>query len=558
MATQTIDELRESVEAAKLTAEYNALVAHNRIAEYQNSVLLESHGSFVDPGERWYDEPNFYPIAGNYNAPYYQSEVDDRECGQFRPIFETEHDLSMIRAKSNRVVWFDEIGLGALDSLKNYIFQEGLQFVPTAVSGSENKALIDETAELIEHILRINGYWEGLDGEYHDRARVDGEVLTELVWEDDVRWKDHEPMHLTEPDMRSQRNLEDWQSSRVFGEQCWKFGVHTLKRDTSKAFGYHLVFDKEGRDWNYIPEDKFVLYKRNVYRSVKRGISDFFVVVRDLERDSKLVERLVLCAAMQASIPWAVEYPEGAKTSSIQSAVIGAADYTRTVRKESGTQHVAVNTLAPGTIPHIKKGGKYIEGPLATRNSSFIEVSQHVRRTIGVRFQMPEFMISGDASNANYSSSTIHADSFVKARQSDQRAFGQHTLCLIWKSLKMYHDRGKYAAGSDWEDLKRSMRITVDGKDPSTKSPLEKRQALALEIDYGLTSPRTASTECGRHYDKEVEEGAERGASPNMEAEQKMTGTDDGDGDEKSEQKKKEKEVKEAIMEGLRSWNRGF
>jgi hypothetical protein len=522
--TKQLAEVKAQVELAQAQHELSSLNVANKAIEYSNSVVAEGWGDTVDPRDHFYDGGNFK--TGTSPAEYYETLPDDRNDGSFRPIFEDETDLNIIRAQANRVVWFDEIGMGALDSLKDYIYQDGLSFIvgPVVENTVPNK-LVEEVGELVTHILRHNQYANYLDREYHDRARIDGEYLQYLEWKNgDAVWGEHEPQHLTEPDENYKRDLESWVGADYF-ESCWKYGVHTPKGKTVDRLGYHFVFDNEGLDWDYVPDERMVHYRRNVWRKVKRGISDFLVIVKDLERDAKLVENLALGTALQAAIAWITEYPEGAKNSNIQSAIAANPTFKRNIETETGTRQRSVNKYPPGSILHTPRGKKYVPGPLGSERSEyFIMVSQHLRRTTGVRFSLPEFMVSGDASNSNYSSTGQAADAFVKARESDQTCFGMPVVEALWKSIRMYANRGKLnLRGLEFDDVKRLVQITPDGQDPSTKSPLEKRQALAIETQHGWTSDETAATECGRQYRDETAKGAKRQASPNMQAEIQMS-----------------------------------
>lgn len=507
--------------------------------------LLENYPGpqFYNPQEQYFDDPNFWPIATSSGWNYYRTEATDRTNGKFRPVFENETDLHVIRAQAGKVVWFDEIGMGALESLKNYTFQEGLEYVV----GSKNEgfvpaAMVTEVKELIDHILTHNGYYgswiesgsDGVEREYHDRARIDGEWISELLWENgDVVWHEHEPEHLCEPDSRAKRELEDWIDIGV--PQCWKFGVHTPENRTEYHLGYHLCFDNTGSDWDYVPAERMVHYKRNVYRKVKRGYSDFFPVVKNLKEDSELADALGKGAKLQASIAWFEQHASGTRTSAISGAIVGNADFKTRLAKEGGTRTAYHRKYRPGSIVSLKAGKEYKPGPLGSdRNPNFILVSQALMRRTGVRFSLPEFMISNDASNGNYSSTSQAADWFVKARENDQRKFGGPIVAMLYKSLRMYANRGLLdLRGLTWNEFQRYCQIKPKGKDPSTKSPLEKRQGLALEMDYGLTSPETAAAECGRNYEEEVAKGAERQASPNMQAEVEMA---------------------ESVLQGARRW----
>lgn len=176
---------------------HDAEVAALRQENEELTELLENYPAqtFFDPREQYYDDPNFWPIATTTGYNFYRTRADDRVNGHFRPIYENENDLHVIRAQSGRVVWFDEIGIGALESLKNYTFQSGLEYSVSSLNTDYvSDSLVEEVKELVEHILFANDYYSTLEREYHDRARIDGEWLSEIRWlNGDVHWHEHEP-----------------------------------------------------------------------------------------------------------------------------------------------------------------------------------------------------------------------------------------------------------------------------------------------------------------------------------------------------------------------------
>ena len=64
-------------------------------------------------------------------------------------------------------------------------------------------------------------------------------------------------------------------------------------------------------------------------------------------------------------------------------------------------------TFEPGTVVRMGKNKNYLAPPLAGNTSNFTLIVQACLRSVGCRWNMPEYMISGDASNANYSSTLV-------------------------------------------------------------------------------------------------------------------------------------------------------
>ena len=115
------------------------------------------------------------------------------------------------------------------------------------------------------------------------------------------------------------RPLEDWLGCGEEFPSCWSFGIHTPARETDLALGYHVIYDGTGLDWDYIPAARMENFKRNVPANAKRGVSDFYPVLGDLEREAKLRRNTAEGAALQAAIAWIVETPPGTMQAAARS-----------------------------------------------------------------------------------------------------------------------------------------------------------------------------------------------------------------------------------------------
>lgn len=499
------EQIRQQLEEARYAQK--SLRTLNNLVETSTP---STHPTIIDPYDGLFDDGDFMVGGGNG----YYSSVDDRKDGKFLPIYETESDLRIIRARCTKVAFLDAVGIGALESLADYTIGKGYQY--TVTEKEENSVpseMLEEMEELIRHILDVNDWTNCLDREYHHRCRVDGELLSVLRWDGaDVRWHEEEPDYIKEP-----LNPPNGPAGSMDRPTSWTFGVHTVSKRPSEILGFHVVRDAEGKDWEYIPAERAVFYKSVPYRNAKRGVSEYWPIYKWLEDNSKLIRNMGQGAALQAAIAWIRELEPGAKASSASSRVVTEANYSRSVRGESGTQTRYGRHFPAGSIITVT-GGKYHPGPMgAERNAGFIEVSQHLMRRIGVRWSLPEYLVSGDGSNGNFSTTSIQADSFVRARLSDQARFGKRDVEQLWKSLRMYYMRGKLNdRGLTWQEIRRMVDIKFVAEDPNMKDPLAKREALKIETEAGWTSDETAARELNRDYEEEVRKGAERRENPAM------------------------------------------
>lgn len=497
--------LREQQESARLRLEIHQLHAAAR------APLSEEWGDFVDRREALFDRPAFQD-----SCPAPPAMFSDRSDGRYRPIYEVEQDLARIRGAARRISALTSVTQGALEALANYVLASGFTF--TAQSAFDQPRLVTAAQRVIDEFLDENDFSGGLDRELHFRSRQDGEAFLALRPRPDgtVDARVIEPEQVVEPARPGP--LEDWLGIAEQFESSWSFGVHTARGAADRPLGYHVIFDAQGREWEYFPAGSVEHIKRNVPRSAKRGVSDLFPIEGDLEREAKLRRNTAEGAALQAAVAWILQAPPGATRGQMQGVGLGEgpAGFDRPARP--GLRPHSIAHYPPGTVLKPSAGLEYKPGPMGSeRNPNFILVAQYVLRSIGIRWNMPEYLISGDASNANYASTLVAESPFVKAREADQQFYRRHWNSLIWKVLHLAWGAGRFSRlGVSWESFVQLIDVKVDPPAVSTRDPLKLAQTQETQIRLGLLSRRTAAAQAGIDYDAELRHGAapEPGAGP--------------------------------------------
>lgn len=490
--------LREQHEAARLKLEIRQMQAAAGLP------LREEWGDVVDRPGASFEEAAL-------NRPWHTSpaaSINDRSDGRFRPVYETEQDLARIRGAARQLSSLTAVSIGALDGLANYVLSGGFTF--TVHSEFEQPQLVTAAQRVIDEFLDQNDFSGGLDRELHFRSREDGEAFVALATAPDgtIRARVLEPEQIVQP--ANPRPIEDWLGIGEAFDSSWSFGIHTSRDATDSPMGYHVIFDGRGADWDYLPAETVQHIKRNVPRNAKRGVSDFHAIQGDLEREAKLRRNTIEGAALQAAIAWILQAPPGATRNQMPST--GADDLFATHERRSahGLQTENVAHYPAGTILKPSAGLEYKPGPMgADRNPNFVLVAQYVLRSIGVRWNMPEYLISGDASNANYASALVAESPFVKAREADQQFYRRHWHELIWKVLHQAWRAGRFSRlGLAWETLEHLIDVKVDAPAVATRDPLQLVKTQELQIKLGLLSRRTAAVQAGLDYDAELQHGA--------------------------------------------------
>lgn len=483
--------------------------------------LLESQqwGDLVDPREYLWDTPDFFGV--NQNG-INQSRIEDRLHGDYWPIYRTETDLAQVRGIAQMLMSFEPRAVGVIELLGNYIIGTGFKFTARADSDDTPPKAVELVQKFVDTFLDQNDFQNDLDKEIHSRSREHGEAPIALDTSTDAipMIRTLEADQVTEPAKGFE--LEEY-VERTYGVDCsnptsWKYGVHTPENRTDQVLGYHVIHGGAGSDWDYYPADRFELFKRNVPRNAKRGVSDFHWVWSEMGNEAKLRRNTVTGAQIQAAIAYIRQHVAGTTQGTAQGMVTGGATGTRQVPAYGGgNRTIAKKRHDPGTVVDIPAGMNYLPGPMgAERNSSLLLPGEYILRCIGSRWQTPEYMISNDASNGNYASTLVAESPFVKAREADQEWYGKRFKSLIWKAMKMAYQVGYFdSLGLDWNVLMMLVDIKCDPPEVSSRDPLAIAQRQQIEIQNGTLSKETAIAESGRDPEEELPKiQAERPAAP--------------------------------------------
>ena len=433
-----------------------------------------------------------------------------RNCkGQLYPFFDNETQLDAIRSRCRVVGQVFPVAITAIDALTDYTVGTGYQFKVQSRDGSVSPDFLRECEKIVHEFVDRVDWSCGLDRELFAAARQDGDQAA-AVFDlghgfADVRLVP--PEHITEPSNVSQ--VERWLGVPNGGS--WSFGIHSDRYDMQQVYGYYVQWSAEPGDFDYLPAEQVEFIKHNVRRHVKRGLSDFHAVIAWLVRHEKLMRNTAVGSAIQAAIAWVEQYAEGVQQADAESIALGGANYTYTLDSEGGGQTRYATSFEPGSIIGLSKGLTYESGPLGSqRNPNFMLVAQAVARLIGARWSMPEYLISGDASNANYASTMVAESPWVKATLARQAQFGRVQANILYRVLNIAL-RGKRLSSfqvRNLNDLRSAVNIIATAPGVETRDRLKESQRRELLKRNGILSPDTWSEEEGYDPTEEVRRGA--------------------------------------------------
>jgi len=496
-----------SPDLAQLRAEHEALELRLAVREKQAALAVLERGriddiresysaaqNYVDPCE-WFTDDLGRPLWGWPGGPPHTG--DTTGTG---PL-DSEHALAAVRDRARRLCAASSVAAGVLDKLTDYCVGAGFQYRVQARRGIGRQShedrnhggrtdrartlaspAIQDPARLaaaanaiLEEFFHDNRWRGGLDREIFRRSRRDGEVFLALFPQPGGRMQLRllEPEQVTEP--RSPRAIEDWLGWER--PSSWEQGIHADSTDIENIHGYFVQWtDREG-DFDYLPAARVEHIKLNADRRSRRGVSDFLPVLPWIERAESLMANIAEGAAIQAAIAYIKEHAPGITLSQAESARLVKSEATyrtpsaRTPLATGGRVH-HVRRFDPGTVLETPHGAQYKPGPLGSSHApNFIAVEQALLRMIGNRWAMPEYMVSGDASNANYSSTLVAESPFVKGCQAKQALYVRHFERLLWRVLEHAAAAGRFEPGRSSEVGRRPREAGFTPANHSAKQP---------------------------------------------------------------------------------------
>lgn len=433
-----------------------------------------------------------------------------RKWGRNYPIFQTEQELNLLRAPARVLIQTNTYAQGALSALTSYVGCGGYTYRATlnkaAVRDEAPQDLADACQEIIDDFIARNG-WQvgendaysdeffstGLEEEFFQRTIVDGESLL-------CHFPDEQTGLVTV------RTVEPEQLTMPPGENPAEtmFGIRTPEDDPQCPEGYFITWTGNSSDCEEIAPEYITHFKRNVPRAIKRGLTDFsFDALDAFNLAGRLRINMTDTAAQQAAIVAVTQHDTGTKED-IQAFRDADAEFTET-DPLTRTQ-INVRRTRRSEWQDIPKGQNYVAGPLAGNSPIHIQVLQACLRGAGVKWNAPEWMVSGDASNNNYASALVADSPFVLYALGQQRNYKGAYRRSMWIQLRQWCKvHGGIMAGGrlwSWGEVCKYVGINVGAPNPEARDELKDAQVSAIEIPLGTDSRQRYCQDRGRDFDR--------------------------------------------------------
>lgn len=444
---------------------------------------------YIDLVDRFRRDPAFAGPAGAWMRRY----------GRDYPIYQTEQELGTYRAGARVLLSTNSYAIGYQEGLTSYVIGAGYTYRATARPDARlDEAALEPLAKAcqatIDEFCRreqwYGGEQPGLEEELFWRSCEDGEWFLAHYAVDGGRTTVRvvEPEQVTAPSYGDPRE--------------WSFGVQADPDDAQTPLGYFVFWGDtpaDGEEWG---TEDLIHFRRNVKRSMKRGLTDYcFDAYDGMQLAGRLTMNMSDAAAQQAAIVGIREH-ESADKEQIQEFVDGEAEFTTADSFNTGTQ-TPNRYYRRGHWEDIQKGLKYAAGPLATNSPIHVQVLAACLRGAGRRWNPPEWLTSGDASNNNYASSLTAESPFVRRVLRAQRGGKEAHVRTMLIVLRNRCDAGRLIAAGrawSWDEVCELIEVQAEAPSPIVRNKLEESQRAALEIPLGVDSRQRYAQEQGRDW----------------------------------------------------------
>ncbi|MGA2063815.1 MAG: phage portal protein [Thermoguttaceae bacterium] len=371
---------------------------HQRLAE----AFDELWDNFVDPDDVLWD------VDGARWAP---AGGDPLALGTARVVL-NELQLDEIRAQCRLLAVTNEYAINGHENRISYIVGSGHTYRAAARQpGSAPEPLVRAVQAVLDDFVEINK-WHQRQQEIVRRKDRDGECFLRLFLAADgtaqVRFV--EPGQVATP-------------PQAAADPAAAMGIQTEPDDVETVLGYWI-------DGQLVDAQNMQHRKANVDANVRRGLPLFYPVRKNLRRAEKLLRNMSAMAQIQSAIAL-IRKHQSAAGAALEQFVRDGADVE--IPRAIGGRTSSFRRYAPGTILDVTAGTDYEFPAAAIDAARYVAVLQAELRAIASRLVMPEFMLTSDASNANYSSTMVAEGPAVKMFERLQNDMIEDDLELLWR-----------------------------------------------------------------------------------------------------------------------------
>lgn len=485
---------RRTAEAALSHNMRRMQVEGMRLANAKLAESLNYLDNYVDPNDAY--EDGYIPVGGG-GGNQWES--------QYPPPFTTQDGHDKIRAFQRRLYHENEFATGVIETRISYIVGTGHVYDVEPKDEDDELSDADKAAAMavIDEFIKINK-WQARQQESCRRCDRDGEAFLRrfIVTADNkpgaegVEEKPHRVVKI--------RFVEPGQvrtPTEQANNPAATFGILTDPDDVETVLGYYV-------DGELVEAREIQHRKRNVDGNVKRGLPLLYQSKYNLPRAEKVVRNAAATVEIQAAVGM-VRKHAAASQNAVQDFVAGKASASLQQRTPNGQVKTRnFQQFQPGTIIDVPGTTEYEFPAMGLDPSKPAGTVQMILRAVGSRTGLPEFMVSADASNANYASTLVAEGPAVKAFQREQWTMIGEDEEIFDEVLRVAVEDGRLT-----QELVDRIKVCAEPPNVISRDELQGAQKNQILVTMGVKSPQTVALEENLDYDREqanIEEHAER------------------------------------------------
>jgi capsid protein len=432
-----------------------------RLHQHLSEAFDELWNNFVDP------EDAFYDVDGLRWGPV----GVERFVVAYEGIPFTEQQLAEIRVQCRLLSVNNEFAINGHENRISYIVGTG--HVYRAIGTREAPAseeLLGQVQDVLDQFVRANK-WHKRQQEIVRRKDRDGECFLRLFADADgtTRVRFVEPGQVRTPVEHA-------------GDPTMLMGIQTEPGDVETVLAYWI-------DGQRVDPREIQHRKANVDANVRRGLPLFYPVRKNLRRAEKLLRNMSAVAQIQSAIAL-IRKHQATSGAALDQFVRDQTDVNVTSQATGRTNQF--QRFGPGTILDTIGGTDY-EFPAAGLNAGqYVVVLQAELRAIASRLVMPEFMLTSDASNANYSSTMVAEGPAVKMFERLQNDMIEDDLDLLGRVVA-----NAVAAGRLPAEALTAVEIRAIAPTLAVRDRLRDAQADQILVRAGAMSVETMAMRHG-------------------------------------------------------------
>ena len=406
-------------------------------------------------------------------------------------------DITTMQEQAEKLYYTNPIAAGIIDTMVNFIVGKDASVVP-----------VDEDPKVSEYWLefcRVNKLDERIK-EMVSRSLRAGEFF--LRFFEPAEGERVQQVRFVEPS-----EIKDQSGT-------WIYGIETDPDDIEKPVKYYRTWtvtdgpNKGGLKTEEIDAEEILHHKILVDSNVQRGVSFLVRIAPWIKKyETWLNDRWYLnkIRTVHALIKKVTGSASGFSTNSGQAAT-------------AKTGQIALKKKIPpaGSVIIANQGVEYEYANLNINATDTKEDGRSFLLMIVAGSNMAEYMVTGDASNANYSSTMVAESPAVKAFEFWQDNFAKPIASIFRKAIQHGIDDNEIPATTKrkikkWDAEKKkdvveeiegptSLECKTDFATLISRNLKEETDALNMQRVNGWVSDRTASSKLGYDWDEEQEE----------------------------------------------------